>query len=442
MERFTIFLVALFVLVLFSSLPVYAAQFKAGDEVNIRQEKVIDDDLYLFAGVVTVDGTVKGDLLVWAGNVTINGNVTGDVVAGGGTVIINGAVGDDLYVMGGMVTVNDKVSSDVMATGGSVTFGSDAGIGRDLITAAGNVVVRGDVGRKLTIRAGNVQLADRVGGKAVINADTLRLSSDARLDGDLTYTSPNKLVMEEGAEVAGKIKHREPPKPEAPEIPAFLAPLGVFGVMIAYVLGLILSILFALVSLFVVGMVIALFFPNTTKMVSDRVFATPWPCFGYGFAVLFLTPVLIIILMATVIGIPLALILLALFGIAAYIAKVFVCIHIGEKTIWLFDKEAKPALGWSLLLGIVLYIIIGFIPVIGGLVKFAVLLAGLGAMTCVILSYYREPFESLAVKSQSVVPPGTAGAVSEAISAVDKIAEKAVKAKRKPKTPSSVKPKK
>lgn len=443
MKRTAIIFLLGVLLVFLMAGPAQAAQFKANDEVNIPAEKVIDDDLYVSGGIVTIEGTVKGDLFAWGGTVTINGDVTGDLVTGGGTVIINGKVGDDAYVMGGMVTINNDVGSDVIATGGSITFGSDAKITRDLIAAGGSVIVRGDTGRKLNVGAGNALLTGRIGGKAVIEADTLKIGSTARLEGDLTYVSSKKLVMEDGANVAGRIKHRLPPKEEKkPEIPAFLAPLGLFGAMMAYVLSLIISFLWAIVSLFVVGLALALLFPRATKSVSDRVFTTPWPCIGYGLVALVVVPVLIFFLLVTVIGIPLAMIIAALFGIAVYIAKVFVCIHIGEKTIWLFNKEAKPALGWSLLLGVLIYVFLGWIPIIGGLLKLAVLLAGLGAMTCAALEYFRKPSSTSVGEPKAAVPPGVAGAVSEAVPAAEKTAQKAVKTARKSKAArSSVKPK-
>src|SRR5687768_4284776 len=76
---------------LFAAAPARAADTRGGDQVVIGRDEVIDDDLYVAANTVTIDGTVKGDLVAFASQITINGTVMGDVLAAGQGVIINGA---------------------------------------------------------------------------------------------------------------------------------------------------------------------------------------------------------------------------------------------------------------------------------------------------------------------------------------------------------------
>jgi hypothetical protein len=70
----------------------------------------------------------------------------------------------------------------------------------------------------------------------------------------------------------------------------------------------------------------------------------------------------------------LALILLAIFLIAFYLAKIYVALTIGE----LILKNVSR--GWALLLGLVIYGIVALIPFIGPLVVFLTMLFGLGAI--------------------------------------------------------------
>jgi cytoskeletal protein CcmA (bactofilin family) len=64
--------------------------------VTIGAQEVINDDLYLSAETVTIDGTVKGDAVVAATQITLNGTVEGDLIAVGRIITVNGTVNDDV----------------------------------------------------------------------------------------------------------------------------------------------------------------------------------------------------------------------------------------------------------------------------------------------------------------------------------------------------------
>lgn len=70
--------------------PAYAFDGRSGENVVIKSNEVIEDDVYVTANNFVLDGTVKGDLVVFGETITINGTVDGDLMAAGQTVIING----------------------------------------------------------------------------------------------------------------------------------------------------------------------------------------------------------------------------------------------------------------------------------------------------------------------------------------------------------------
>jgi len=101
-----------------------------------------------------------------------------------------------------------------------------------------------------------------------------------------------------------------------------------------------------------------------------------------GFIVLFLALPAAAVLFLTVIGIPLALIILLLWGIALYIAKIFVAIGVAN---WLLGKQktkkiAPGMLYRSLAVGLIGYFIIRAIPLVGPLFVVVVTAIGLGAL--------------------------------------------------------------
>jgi len=71
------------ILVLTFTRPASAFDGRSGENIVIKSDEVIDDDLYVTAGTFVLDGTVNGDLIVVGQTLTINGKVDGDVMAAG-----------------------------------------------------------------------------------------------------------------------------------------------------------------------------------------------------------------------------------------------------------------------------------------------------------------------------------------------------------------------
>jgi hypothetical protein len=163
-------LVAAFLLLLavatlaFAEDQLLGGKLRTGDTITVPATETVDGDLYLAGGSVTMDGTVKGDLVAFGGQVTINGSVTGDLMTAGGTVSITGAVDGDIRTAGGQVTVSGPVGEDMLIAGGQTTLASGATIGGDLIASGGTVSVGGAVTGNIEASAGTYSRGGTVGG--------------------------------------------------------------------------------------------------------------------------------------------------------------------------------------------------------------------------------------------------------------------------------------
>jgi len=88
-------------------------------------------------------------------------------------------------------------------------------------------------------------------------------------------------------------------------------------------------------------------------------------------------PVLCAFLFATVLAIPLAVILLAGFFILLYWSRIFAIARIGESILARLRPASSRA--WAFVLGLLVYYFLAIIPVVGWLVVPLVTLFGLGA---------------------------------------------------------------
>jgi len=321
---------------------VVAAEERAGGSVTIQEGETVGD-LSAAGGSVTVHGTVDGDLEAVAGSVLVTGRVTGDVeVAGGSVVLARGA----------------EIGGSVEAGTGSFVLEEGARVGGDLTVGAGDVVVAGTV--EDSLRAG---------------AESLRIASTAVVGGDVEYDA-EEYTLEDGAEVGGTVT-----QVDDLDVGTFPGAPG-FGGGLPAVPGWA-GTVYGLLSAFLLGAVLLLALPGVSGRVVERVTGEPGTAAAVGLLVLFGTPVVLLLVAITVVGIPLALAGTLLFALLLMVAWVYGQYALGTWLLSLADVDSRWA---ALAIGLVVVALLGAVPVLGGLVTLAVVLLGLGGIAGVAYS--------------------------------------------------------
>jgi hypothetical protein len=154
---------------------------RTGDRITVGADEVIDGDLYVFAGDITINGTVTGDVVVFGGQVGMSGEIGGDLIAGAGTVDIDGDVLGDVRVGAGQLQVDGSVSEDVFAGVGRLRI--DGTVGGDVAFGAGQVLVPGVVGGDVFGSTANYDRAGTVGGTEDV---TIQETSERERPGPVT----------------------------------------------------------------------------------------------------------------------------------------------------------------------------------------------------------------------------------------------------------------
>ncbi|MFQ5574742.1 MAG: hypothetical protein ACE5E0_03850, partial [Terriglobia bacterium] len=361
-----------------------AATFKSGETIRLGADETIGDDLYVGAGSVRIDGTVDGDLFVGAGSANIGGEVTGDIIVTGGDVNLNGEVKESARAGGGNVNVNGPIGRDLMVAGGNVNVNGD--LGRDLVGAGGNIGINGTVGRDIKVAGGNVVIDGEVKRNVRIEADTVRLGPNARISGNLTYVSREKAKIDPGAVVAGdtRFKARERPTPAR----SIFRGAG-FRVL---------SAAWSFLALSLVGLIIAVLAPRRLRVTGAKITESPLASAGLGFVLVIVGPAAIFFTFLTVIGIPLGLILTAIFWAAVYLTNVFVGFFLGDKLGGALASGGSVRPISAVLIGVFVLtavrFVLGFVPFVTILVNLPVMLFGLGAMGLAAYDLHRQAREA------------------------------------------------
>lgn len=214
---------------------VSAAEFPPDGTIPVG--KVIEDDVFLSAENVVMDGTVNGMLIAAGQTVTVNGTVHGDALLMGETITISkGAVIDgNLFTTAATILVDGRVNGSTFGASGSAEIKENAAIGRnlyyggfslttkngslvgtDLFTGAYQAILSGSVARDAKVGAGAIELSGSIGRNALFNVGHdqdardpemwfsftpgrryfppaipagIRISSTAKINGNLTFTS-------------------------------------------------------------------------------------------------------------------------------------------------------------------------------------------------------------------------------------------------------------
>ena len=355
-------------LMLCTAVPVLAADTRGGDSVTVASGETVDDDLYIGGNEIIIDGTINGDVWAAGRTITINGSITGSVVLIGQTVTINGEIAHAARIAGNELTVNGSVNGDLLAFGAMLNIGEAARIGGDLVMGAQSVRVSGSVGENIKGGAGELRLAGAVGGDIDLELDTLTIASSAEIDGNLTYLSENEASIESGAAIQGSTSHNIPEAKEKP---------GIAGKIVNKVLAFIMA--------FIIGIVIIAITPRKLIAMADAIRHRPLPSLGWGAILLFAVPVAAIIVCFTVIGLPIGLISLALWGIALYLSQIPAALFLGRLIIRPATATGSRGLQiGAFAAGLVIIVILRNIPYLGFIVGLAVFLFGLGSIIALV----------------------------------------------------------
>lgn len=363
-------LVSAFLLLLFITPFVFAQEMNYGDHIVLPKNAVINAPYFAGGQGVTVDGTINGDAYVAGGDVLIEGNVNGDLLVAGGNVIIRGTVLHNVRAAGGNITISGKVGGNVTVVAGNVTVADSADIAGDLVAGSGDVKIFGPVGKNVVAGAGNLTIGQKISGNVVTCTQYLNLGSGAHIAGDLTYYSGQKAGIQEGATILGKTTFHQTvsrrPQEVAKTAGAAAGSAWLFAKTISFLSSLVLGLLF--VS----------FIPIFSLQAAGILQKNLWASIGIGLLMLILIPIIMLILAVTIIGLPLAMFVLFLFLFIMFVSKLVVSLWVGQRVLGYWQK--KPHNAWSLVVGLILWVIFTSIPVIGGLFGLLTLLAGMGAL--------------------------------------------------------------
>lgn len=275
------------------------------------------------------------------------GAARGDSTSNDGRISVSGAV---------VVAQGEVVDGPVVSVDGPVTV--DGTVNDDVYVGSGRLVVRGHVTGDMLVVHGDVLITGRVGGDVVA------------LDGRVTVRA--------GASVRGDVRSRHEPNVAPGTVRGKVKKLNVTNLFTGFLIAFLLYLWLAVtVSVALFGLLFVLVFPRAadTTAAAGRRF---WPTLGWGALIGIVGPILGVLVLVTIIGIPLGLGILSAFNVLAplgYVASSLVLGRLMVKGTTMASRIGAFFAGFGILRAAAL------IPGLGFIVWFLACIYGLGALT-------------------------------------------------------------
>lgn len=407
-------------LLLLVATPVSAVTSLEGDTIVIEADEVIDDDVFIGANRIEVNGTINGDLMFGANEIVINGDVNGNVFGGGALITVNGDIDGSMFTGGQLIKFGPEssVAGSVYGVGNSIEFASGSAVARSIYGSGFQILLNGQVGRDVNVGGSAVALNGTILGDANLNVasaedvsdfdpeqmeEIMRRFNPNMPDLDIDYITPGVTIGDESS-VGGDINYSstnqfdfggfEPEGSINVEVTADTARgSGLWGRITAR-LG-------EFIALAIIGSLLLWLWPQLPKTVGRTMRERFLPSAGWGalssivFMIAIPIAILLLILFTLLTGIisfgQLAGTVLSFgglglfaamvaFGFIAFsVSKIAVSTLIGNE---LINRDGSGNPYVALLVGLFIYQIIRAIPVLGFVIAVIVGIAGVGA--CII----------------------------------------------------------
>jgi hypothetical protein len=350
------------IMVLASSVSGFALETRHSEFVTVAANETVDDSLMASGSIVRVEGVVNGDLLAFGGSVEVRGTVKGDLVSFAKRTVVSGSVEGNIYNFSNSLDLDGQLGHNLYGFLQSLRVNDHGRVGGEMLVGAGDFSLEGEVKRSVTLYVGSADVSGSIGRELSMYGDNLTLTNTARIGGNLSarVKKLDNVHIADGATITGTRDIQVRVRQSHFTRPKFYFFQAVW-----------------LAAAMLVGWLVLLLFPGFFQA-TTRAVGSGWRSLGLGFAVLAGVPVASLVIAITLVGLPLSLMLLTMYLVAIYLAKIWVAAFLGHML--LKPGEATKS-DWllGLLVGLLIITVVGFIPYLGGLVRFGVVCLGLGA---------------------------------------------------------------
>lgn len=325
---------------------------------TLYSEEYVESDVFLINTSISYNKNVNGNVYLMGKDIEISSSwINGNVFVMGQHITIRGAISGSVYAMGETVNIETEGVGTVYVLAEYLNLGNNANIVNDLKASADTVNINGNVYRELYIGARSVNVSDT----SEYLAKGKVYYSDSCEDASGKLENIQVVKTEDSQEVEEKVK---------------------FAITGATIKSQIINIISAVLVIAVIYFIVKNRNIEPEGLSVNSIFKS----LGIGLSWLIFTPIVALVLLCTIVGIPLSIILITLYIVALYISVPVASLNLGKL---ISNKLSQSKSIMIIVISALVYVaveLISIIPIIGGVIKFLVVLYGLETLMKTILS--------------------------------------------------------
>ncbi len=323
-----------------------------------------NDDIKAAGAKIRIISKDSTNIYVAGARVTIEGTVKKNIWVAGALIDIDTETNGNLHAAGSRVNLYGKVNGKARLAAADLKI--DADIGQALNAAAALIEFGGTAKDNLNLIADEVIFSGQTSGSVLIEGRKIQLTDTAHIEGNLIIRSDDKAIISPNATVAGKLTQTGLDNSEFFRKYEDDDDRGFFLLLSS--------------SVFLLGVILIIFARGFVEQGINNLRTHLSRSILWGLILFFCIPILSIVIMISIIGIPIGLATLFLLPFLLILSFTTATLGISD---WLLNRNREPkSIGQRLLflpVGVIILVILSFIPLLGGLLILIAMLLGLGS---------------------------------------------------------------
>lgn len=347
-----------------------------------QRTEIIGGDHYVASADSVIQENVGRDAFISGFSATISGDIDGDAHAAGFDVRVNSKIGGDLYAAGSNISIESAVAEDLTAAGFSIRLNDAASVGGNARISGGTIRVDGPIAGSLMAAGGSVNINALIAGDVRVTAGNISFGPNAKITGKFVYSTSERIevpvsVISQENVTYRPIEFKGLAADLKDAIPSFWPSF----------LGVLFSALVTLAFLIIVSAIFLAFTPDHVERLKNRAMQHSGTSILLGFVGLATLIGMVPVSAMTLVGIPLIPIVILVI-IAMWIIGYLLGVYAIAWRIACAFREVDETNTTRLIviaLAIVCLAALNFIPFIGALANFLLVLLGLGSITASLI---------------------------------------------------------
>lgn len=360
-----------------------AAHFEIGETIEVKDTQ--EEDLWLLGGKIDVSGMVDGEVWIAGGEIEISAPIDGELWVVGGIITLKGAVDDEVRLFGGEIYFDGAATGEVVVAGGRIEFSKTSALREELAVYGETIELDGTFSDDVMAIGNEIAIAGTYVADVTLRGEKIKIARGTRVVGSLEIFADEEPTLPEGFVAGGSYRFEHIDADDLADLDFDnVGPLGPI-VLVAGV-GAFISIIITF-FVFFIGILVILISPETPQRTAEQIRNEPVKAGLTGLAAIVVIPIIFGILIATLVGIPIAIVVILLYLLLLLLGYLCSAYTIAALA---FERTGQTlSFGMRLsyiVVGLVALYAAGLVPVVGEITIAVALAFGVGGLTLVIFS--------------------------------------------------------